>query len=98
MFKEQEEAAYNLLVKYGKTFSLRDEMGTCPNFEIYLQVIDKSLFYIRPLHMKEEGKPMIDKEMQRSVHLGFLKLDMSSYSSLIMLIARKNSSFEKNHY
>ena len=37
---------------------------------------------------------MIYKRMQRLVHLGILKQDMSPYSSLIMLIARKNSSLK----
>ena len=32
---------------------------------------------------------MIDKEIQRLVHLGILKRDMALYSSPIMLIARK---------
>ena len=38
--KEQEEV-YKLLVKYREAFSLRDEIGTCPNIEVDLQVIDK---------------------------------------------------------
>ena len=38
---------------------------------------------------------MIDEEMQRLVHLGILKKDMSPYSSPIMLIARENSSWKR---
>ena len=38
---------------------------------------------------------MIDKEMQRLICISILKCDMSQYSSLIMLIARKNSSLKR---
>ena len=37
---------------------------------------------------------MIDKEMQRLVHLGILKQHMPSYSSPIMFIAKKISSLK----
>ena len=83
-----------MLVKYRDTFSLRDEIGQCPNIEVDIQVTDKSLLCIRPFHVKEEDKPVIDKEMRRLVHLGILKQDMLSFSSPIMLIARKNSNLK----
>ena len=35
--------------------------------------MDKSPFLIRPFHVKEEDKPIIDKEMQMLEHLGILK-------------------------
>ena len=38
---------------------------------------------------------MIDKEMQRLIHLGILKQDMVPYSSPIMLIARKALSLKR---
>ena len=38
------------------TFSLRDEIGTCPNIEVEIDVTDKSPFFIRPFHAKEEDK------------------------------------------
>ena len=65
------------------------------NIEVNLQVIDKSLFFIRPFNVKEDGKPMIDKEMQRLVHSGILKQDRTLYSSLIMLIATKSSILKR---
>ena len=82
--EEQEE------VKYRGAFSLRDEIVMCPNIVVDLQVIKKS-----PFHVKDEDKTMIEKEMQRLVHLGILKKDMSQYSSPIMLIARKNSLLKR---
>ena len=46
--------------------SLRDEIGTCPNIEIDIDVMDKSPFLIIPYHVKEV-KTIIDKEMKRSM-------------------------------
>ena len=44
---------------------------------------------------REEGKPMIDKEMQRLVPLDILKQDIPPYSSPIMHIARKHSNLKR---
>ena len=38
------------LYKYKDTFSLRDEIGTCPNIEVEIHVPDKSPFFIRLSH------------------------------------------------
>ena len=39
------------------SFSLRDKIGTCHNIEVEIdQLTDKSLFFIRPFHAKEEDK------------------------------------------
>ena len=78
-----------MLYKYKETFSLRDEIGTCPNIEVEIDVVDKSPFFIRPYHAKEEDKALIDKEMKRLWYLGILKDGLSPYSSPVMLISRK---------
>ena len=52
-----------MLYKYREAFSLRDEIGTCPNIEVEIDVTDKSPFFIRPYHVREEDKAFIDKEM-----------------------------------
>ena len=62
-----------MLYKYKEAFSLRGEIGTCPNIEVEIDVMDKSLFFIRPYHVKEEDKALIDKEMKQLCHLGILK-------------------------
>ena len=49
-----------MLYKYKKAFSLRDEIGTCPNTEVEIDITDKSPFFIRPYHVKEEDKNFID--------------------------------------
>ena len=46
----------DMLYKYKEAFSLRDEIGTCPNIEVEIDVMDKSPFIIRLYHAKEEIK------------------------------------------
>ena len=54
-----------LIYKYKDTFSLRDEIGTCPNIEVDIEVTDRSPFFIRPFHDRGEDKAILDKEMKR---------------------------------
>ena len=54
----------DLLYKYKDAFSLRGEIGLCPNIEIEIDVTDKSPFFIRPFHANEEDKVILDKEMK----------------------------------
>ena len=77
------------IYKYREAFSLRDEIGTCPNIEIDIDVTDKMPFFIRPYQVKEEDKRVLDKEMKRLCYLGILKEGFSAYSSLVMLVSRK---------
>ena len=78
-----------MLYEYRDTFSLRDEIGTCPNIEVEIDITDKSPFFIRPYHVREEDKAFIDKEMKWFCYMGILKEGFSAYSSLVMLISRK---------
>ena len=81
---------YKILLKYRLAFSLRDEIGLCPNIEVKLELKDKTPFYIRPFPIKEEEK-IVDREMRKGCLLGILRKGLSSYSSPIMLIPRKTS-------
>ena len=63
----------DMLNKYKGAFSLRDEIGTCPNIEVEIDVTDKSPFFIRPYHVKEEDKTLIDKEIKCLCYLGILE-------------------------
>ena len=78
-----------MLHRYKDAFSLKDEIGTCPNIETEIDVMDKSPFFIRPYRVKEEDNALIDKEMKRLCYLGILKEGFSAYSSPVMLIHRK---------
>ena len=78
--------------EYKDVFSLRDEIGMCPNIEVNIEVTDNSPFFIRPYHKKEEDRVVLDKEMRRLCYLGKLKEGFLAYSSLVMLISRKMTS------
>ena len=58
--------------------SLRDEIGTCPNIEVGIDVTDKITIFSRPYHIREEDKKVIDKEMKCLCYLGMLKEGFSS--------------------
>ena len=62
-----------LLYKYKNAFNLRDEIGTGPHIDVQIDMVNKSPFFIRPYHVKEEDKQILDKEMNRLVILVFLK-------------------------
>ena len=79
----------NTLYKYKEAFSLRDEIGRCPTIEVGIEVTDKLPFFIRPYHVGEEDKKVIDKEMKHLCYLGILKEGFSLYSSPVMLISCK---------
>ena len=79
----------NLIYEYKDAFSLRDEIGTCPNIKVEIDITDSSPFFIRPFHAREEDKTILDKEIKGLCYLGILKEGFSAYSSPVMLISRK---------
>ena len=62
MEKEKKEVM-DMLYKYKEKFSLRNEISTCPNIEVEIDMTDRSPFIIRSYHVKEEDNALIDKEM-----------------------------------
>ena len=48
--KVEKTQVRDLLYKYKDAFSLRDEIGLCPNIEIEIDITDKSPFFIGPFH------------------------------------------------
>ena len=87
--KWEKQKLRNLIYEYKDMLSLRDEIGTCPNTKVEIDVTDSSPFFIRPFCAREEDKAILDKEMKRLCYLGISKEGFSSYSSLVMLIIRK---------
>ena len=87
--KEEKIKVRDMLFKYKEAFSLRDEIVTCPNIEEEIDVTDKSPFFIRPYHIREEDNAFIDKEMKQLCYMAILKEGFSTYSSSVMLISRK---------
>ena len=85
--KQEKQKLRNLIYDYKDAFSLRDEIGMCPNIKVEIDVTDNSPFFIRPFHAKEEDKTILDKETKRLCYLGILKEGFSAYSSPVMLIS-----------
>ena len=54
--KEEKKEVMDMLCKYRDAFSLRDEIGTCPNIELEIDITDESPFFIRSYHVREKIK------------------------------------------
>ena len=71
--KKEKKEVMEMLYKYKEAFSLRDKIGICPSIDIEIVATDKSPFFIRPYHVKEQDKNFIDKEMKCLCYIGRLK-------------------------
>ena len=87
--RKEKEEVMDILYQYKDAFRLRDQIGMCPNIEVEIEVTDKSPFFIRPYHVREKDKKVIDKEMKWLCYLGILKEGFLPYSSPVMLISHK---------
>ena len=54
--EEEKIQVMDMLYDYKEAFSLRDEIGTCSNIEVEKDVSNKSPFFIRPYHVREEDR------------------------------------------
>ena len=43
----------DMIYKYKDAFSLRDEIETCPNIEMDIDIMDKTPLFIKPYHVRE---------------------------------------------
>ena len=65
----EKRSLYKVLVKYKDAFSLRDEIGLCPNMEIESELNDETPLFIRPFPIKETKKNVVDKEMRERMYV-----------------------------
>ena len=86
---QEKKELMDLIKLYKKAFSLRDEIGECPNLKIEIEVVDDSPFFVRPFRISEDDKPIMDKGMRRLVALGILSKNTTSHTSPVMLVSRK---------
>ncbi len=86
---KEKKRVMQTIYKHKSAFSLRDEIGECPNIKVNIDVLDESPFFVRPFNISEEDKPFMDWQMERLVHLGILSKKSTSHSSPVMLISRK---------
>ena len=86
---KEKKKLMQMIYEHRPAFSLRDEIGQCPNITIGIDVTDKSPFFVRPFPINEKDKPIMDWQMERLVHLGILSKNSTSHTSPVMLITRK---------
>ena len=87
--KKEKAKLMKMILKYRDAFSLRDEIGECPNLVADIKVIDESPFFVRPFPLSETDKPFMDQQMERLVSLGILTKNSTSHTFPVMLITRK---------
>ena len=57
--RKEKAKLMKMLIKYRDAFSLRDEIGECPNLDADIKVIDESPSFVRPFPLTESDKPFI---------------------------------------
>ena len=62
--RKEKAKLMKMLIRYRDAFSLRDEIGECPNPEADIKVIDESPFFVRPFPLAEGDKPFMDQQME----------------------------------
>ena len=87
----EKEEVMDLAITYKEAFSLRDEIGKCPDIKASIEVNDPSTFFVRPFPIAEEDKPLMDKCMKKLVALGILTKNSTTHTSPVMLVARKGN-------
>ena len=87
---EERSTLMNIIKSHKQAFSLRDEIGKCPNIKIDIDVVDDSPFFVRPFPIHEEDKHLMDKYMTKLVSLGILSKNNTTHTSLVMLVARNH--------
>ena len=87
--KKKKAKLVKMILKYRDAFSLRDEIGACPNLTADIKVIDESPFFVRLFPLSEGDKPFMGKQMERLVSLGILSKNSKSHNSPVMLITCK---------
>ena len=83
----------DMLYKCKDAFSLRDEIGTCPNIEVEIDVTDKAPFLIRPYHVKEGDNTFTDKRDEK-VRL-FRNIKRRIFSLFLSCYAHKYEGYER---
>ena len=88
----EKERLIKLMLENTAAFSIRDEIGTCPYFEVNLKLRDDKPFFVRPYNIQEDQKPIIQKEMDRLEKLSIICKGLTGYSSPVLLVKRKQQN------
>ena len=88
----EKERLIKLMLENTATFSIRDEIGTCPYFEVKLKLRDDKPFFVRPYNIRKDQKPIIQKEMDRLEKLGIICKGLTGYSLSVLLVKQKQQN------
>ena len=55
--EEEKTTLMDIVKEHKQAFSLRDEIGNCPNIKIDIDVIDDSPFFVRPFPIMKKTNP-----------------------------------------
>ena len=84
----------NTLENYKEAFSLYGEIGDC-DYTVDLKVNNDDMRFIRPYYASETDRILIDAEMKRLEMMGVIKEGLASFSSPVMLVAKKDATAKK---
>ena len=88
----EKERLIEMIMENKEAFSIRDEIRTSPYFEVRLQLRDDKPFFVRPHNVREDHKPIIQKEMDRLERLGIIRKASTGYSSPVLLVKHKQQN------
>ena len=69
--KEERLKVMDMLYKYREAFSLRDEIGTCPNIEVDIEVTDRSPFFIQTISHEGRGQRSYRQRNEKIMLYGY---------------------------
>lgn len=101
-----------LLASKKQAFSLFDEPGNAENAEkIDFDLMDDTPFFVRPYHLSNSERLVVQKELLRLENLGIIKKGRTAYTSPLMVLKNKsgklravsdmrflNNRIRKEHY
>ena len=79
-------------------FSIRDEIFTCPYFEVKLKLRDDKPFFVRPYNIREDQKPIIQKEMDRLEKLGIIRKSFNRVQLASPISQKKTTKFVQSSH
>ena len=88
----EKETLIKLMLENTQAFSIPDKIGTCPYFEVKLKLRDDKPLFVRPYNIREDQKPIIQKEMDQLEKLGIIRKGLTGYSSPVLLVKRKQQN------
>ena len=89
---EEKTKFLDMLETKCEAFSLQDKIGTCPYFEVWLQLRDETPFFVQPYPIREEQKHIVQREMDRLQKLGIVEKGLTGFSSPVLLVKHKQQN------